>query len=101
MKRSHPHPEAGAGKSVKRMVADVNKKSRGSLARLAGTLVPAHVRRAGEYLIGPRLGASPVKSISHCLGRKDGTDRYFMLKILSLVMAGKESQDENMFSLYL
>jgi len=57
-------------------------------------LVPAHVRRAGEYLIGPRLGLSPVKSISHCLGRKDGTDRYFMLKILSLVMHGKESPDE-------
>jgi len=92
MKRSHP--DAGGGKVVKRVVADVNKKRGGSLARLAGTPVPAHVRRTGEYLIGPRLGASPVKSISHCLGRKDGTDRYFMLKILSLVMAGKESQDE-------
>jgi len=92
MKRSHP--DGGGGKSVKRVVADVNKKRGGSLARLAGTPVPAHVRRAGDYLIGPRLGASPVKSISHCLGRKDGTDRYFMLKILSLVMAGKESQDE-------
>jgi len=92
MKRSHP--EGGSGKPVKRIAADVNKKSRASIARLADTPVPPHVRRAGDYLIGPKLGASPVKSISHCLGRKDGTDKYYMLKILSLVLNAKESQDE-------
>ena len=68
-----------------------------NLTRLAGPLVPAHVRSAGEYLVCPRLRASPFKSISHCLGRKDSMDRYFILKILILVMAGKESQDENVF----
>ena len=62
-----------------------------------GTLVPASVRRAGHYLLGPRLGLSPVKSITHCLGRRDGTDNYYQLKVLSLVegeRGGKESQDE-------
>ena len=64
---------------------------------LPGSLVPAMVRRAGQYLLGPRLGLSPVKSITHCLGRRDGTDSYFQLKVLSLVegeRGGKESQDE-------
>ena len=37
---------------------------------------------------------SPVKSITHYLGRRDGTDKYFLLKILSLTMGGKETQDE-------
>ena len=62
-----------------------------------GSVVPASVRRAGHYLLGPRLGLSPVKSITHCLGRRDGTDKYYQLKVLSLVegeRGGKESQDE-------
>ena len=37
---------------------------------------------------------SPVKSITHYLGRRDGSDKYYLLKILSLTMGGKESQDE-------
>ena len=68
-----------------------------STCPLSGTPVPPVVRRAGRYLLGPRLGLSPVKSITHCLGRKDGTDKYFQLKVLSLVegeRGGKESQDE-------
>ena len=60
--------------------------------RIAGTRVPPHVRRAGDFLIGPKLCGSPVKSISHYLGRQDGTDKYYLLKILSLVVGGKESQ---------
>jgi len=61
---------------------------------LAGTPVKPHVRRAGQYLIGPKLGISPVKCIQHCLGRKDGTDRYYLLKILHLGIGTKETQDE-------
>ena len=56
---------------------------------LAGTPVKPHVRRAGQYLIGPKLGISPVKCIQHCLGRKDGTDRYYLLKILHLQSCAK------------
>ena len=68
-----------------------------STCPISGTPVPPVVRRAGRYLLGPRLGLSPVKSITHCLGRRDGTDKYFQLKVLSLVegeRGGKESQDE-------
>ena len=62
------------------------------------TQVEPHVRRAGQYLIGPRLGVSPVKSIVHCLGRREGTDRYFLLKILQLVIGAKESQVSDLYS---
>jgi hypothetical protein len=59
------------------------------------------VRRAGQYLIGPRLGVSPVKSIVHCLGRREGTDRYFLLKILQLVIGAKESQVPVLYLKYI
>jgi len=87
MKRSHSDPGSGASRSYKRL-------SRGSVARLAGTKVTPHVRRVGDFLIGPRMCGSPVKSITHYLGRRDGTDKYYLLKILSLTVGGKESQDE-------
>jgi len=37
------------------------------------TLIIAHVWSDGEYLIGPRLGDSPDRRISHILGTKDDT----------------------------
>ncbi|PIK58565.1 putative serine/threonine-protein kinase 40 isoform X3 [Apostichopus japonicus] len=40
----------------------------------------AVLRRAGPFLIGPRLGASPVRSIVQCLARKEGTDNFYTLK---------------------
>lgn len=52
------------------------------------------VKRAGPYLLGPRLGNSPVMSIVQCLARKEGTDDFFMLKILTLRDAGEETQDD-------
>jgi len=87
MKRSHSEPVCGGSKNHKKL-------SRGSVARLAGTRVNPHVRRVGDFLIGPRMCGSPVKSITHYLGRRDGTDKYYLLKILSLTVGGKESQDE-------
>lgn len=69
--------------------------------RLAGMPVPPHVRRAGKYLLGPKLGVSPVKSIIQCLARLEGTDEYYQLKLLTLSTSGSdrsrlrdESQDE-------
>jgi len=41
------------------------------------------IRRAGPYLIGPRLGTSPVRSIVQCLARKEHTDDFYNLKILT------------------
>ena len=64
---------------------------------LAGTPVKSHVRRTGNYLIGPKLGISPVKCIEHCLGRRDGMDRYYLLKILHLGIGTKETQVKYLF----
>lgn len=49
-----------------------------------GRLVPEkHVRKAGPYLLGPKVGPSPVKSIVQCLARKEKTDEYYQLKIFT------------------
>lgn len=62
----------------------------------AGTPVPdKHVRKAGPYLLGPKLGPSPVKSIVQCLARKEKTDEFYQVKILTLKNEGQpESQDD-------
>ncbi|XP_045454607.1 serine/threonine-protein kinase 40-like [Melitaea cinxia] len=61
-----------------------------------GTPVPdKHVRKAGPYLLGPKLGPSPVKSIVQCLARKEKTDDYYQIKILTLRNEGQvETQDD-------
>ncbi|XP_026497364.1 serine/threonine-protein kinase 40-like [Vanessa tameamea] len=61
-----------------------------------GTPVPDyHVRKAGPYLLGPKLGPSPVKSIVQCLARKEKTDDYYQIKILTLRNEGQvETQDD-------
>lgn len=49
----------------------------------SGTLVPEkHVRKAGPYLLGPKLGPSPVKSIVQLLARKEKTDDFYQVKLL-------------------
>ncbi|CAN0294169.1 unnamed protein product [Lampetra planeri] len=56
-----------------------------------------NAKRAGPYLLGPRLGSSPVPSIVQCLARKEGTDDFYQLKILTLREDGEcvqESQEE-------
>ncbi|XP_054707427.1 serine/threonine-protein kinase 40-like [Uloborus diversus] len=52
------------------------------------------VKRAGNFLLGPRLGNSPVRSIVQCLGRKIGTDNFYTLKILTLQDLKDETQDD-------
>ncbi|CAC5424516.1 STK40 [Mytilus coruscus] len=54
----------------------------------------AEVRKAGPYLLGPRQGSSPVRSIVQCLARKDGTDKFYTIKILTLSDPREESQDD-------
>ncbi|XP_059810308.1 serine/threonine-protein kinase 40 isoform X2 [Hypanus sabinus] len=53
-------------------------------------------KRAGPFILGPRLGNSPVQSIVQCLARKDGTDDFYQLKILTLEDKGEgiETQEE-------
>ncbi|XP_053615974.1 serine/threonine-protein kinase 40-like isoform X2 [Plodia interpunctella] len=61
-----------------------------------GTPVPdKYVRKAGPYLLGPKLGPSPVKSIVQCLARKEKTDDFYQVKILTLKNEGQpETQDD-------
>ncbi|MBN3315018.1 STK40 kinase, partial [Atractosteus spatula] len=56
-----------------------------------------NAKRAGPFILGPRLGNSPVPSIVQCLARKDGTDDFYQLKILTLeerIDKGGETQEE-------
>lgn len=71
--------------------ANSSLSSRRALIRASnrGTL-----KRAGPYLLGPRLGNSPVRSIVQCLAKKEGTDDFYSIKILTLADPGRESQDD-------
>ncbi|XP_034252924.1 probable serine/threonine-protein kinase MARK-A [Thrips palmi] len=61
----------------------------------AGTKVSNRtVRRAGPYLLGPTLGNSPVDSIVQCLARKEGTDNFYTIKILTLLDGEKNEERE-------
>ncbi|MPC63718.1 Serine/threonine-protein kinase 40 [Portunus trituberculatus] len=61
----------------------------------AGSAVPkGQLRHAGPYLLGPRLGTSPVCSIVQCLARKKDTESFYTLKILTVREVGEESQDD-------
>ena len=43
--------------------------------------VSGHIKRAGPFLLGPKLGNSPVKSMIHCLARKEGTNKFYTVKV--------------------
>lgn len=61
----------------------------------AGTKVSTRsVRRAGPYLLGSTLGNSPVDSIVQCLARKEGTDNFYAIKILTLLEGEKSEERE-------
>ncbi|XP_050394326.1 serine/threonine-protein kinase 40 [Patella vulgata] len=66
-----------------------NKQSLHDLKKLSGGL-----KKAGPYLLGPRLGSSPVRSIVQCLARREGRDEFFTIKILTMEKPEKESQDD-------
>ena len=55
------------------------------------------LRRVGQYVLGMRLGNSPVRSIVQCLARKvdtSETDRFYAIKILTLEDSYNETQDD-------
>ncbi|XP_070805482.1 serine/threonine-protein kinase 40 isoform X2 [Pituophis catenifer annectens] len=64
---------------------------------LCSGISSSNTKRAGPFILGPRLGNSPVPSIVQCLARKDGTDDFYQLKILTLEDKndhGTETQEE-------
>uniref|UniRef100_H3B8G9 Serine/threonine-protein kinase 40 n=1 Tax=Latimeria chalumnae TaxID=7897 RepID=H3B8G9_LATCH len=61
-------PDRGAGETSSRTKA------------LSPGISGNNAKRAGPFVLGPRLGNSPVPSIVQCLARKDGTDDFYQLK---------------------
>ena len=62
---------------------------------LKGKPVPLGARKAGSFLLGLHLGSWPVSSIVQYLGRKEGSDQHFQLKMLTLTSDLRmETQDE-------
>ncbi|XP_045754037.1 serine/threonine-protein kinase 40 isoform X2 [Mirounga angustirostris] len=83
---------------MKRRASDRGAGETSSRAKaLGGGISGNNAKRAGPFILGPRLGNSPVPSIVQCLARKDGTDDFYQLKILTLEERGDqgiESQEE-------
>jgi len=53
------------------------------------------IKRAGEFFLGPKHGSSPVRCIEQYLARKDGTDDFYVIKILTRKNPGeKETMDD-------
>uniref|UniRef100_A0A493TL91 Serine/threonine-protein kinase 40 n=1 Tax=Anas platyrhynchos platyrhynchos TaxID=8840 RepID=A0A493TL91_ANAPP len=92
----------GRGKCIKpRMKRRASDRGAGETSTKAKALCTGisgnNAKRAGPFILGPRLGNSPVPSIVQCLARKDGTDDFYQLKILTLEERGDkgiETQEE-------
>ncbi|XP_053123720.1 serine/threonine-protein kinase 40 [Hemicordylus capensis] len=81
---------------MKRRASDRGGGETSAKALCAG-ISSTNAKRAGPFVLGPRLGNSPVPSIVQCLARKDGTDDFYQLKILTLEDRsdkGAETQEE-------
>ncbi|CAL1540919.1 unnamed protein product [Lymnaea stagnalis] len=52
------------------------------------------IKKAGPYILGPRIGSSPVRSIVQCLARKEKTNKFYIIKILTLADSAKETMDD-------
>ncbi|XP_055110693.1 serine/threonine-protein kinase 40 isoform X2 [Symphalangus syndactylus] len=83
---------------MKRRASDRGAGETSARAKALGSGISGNnAKRAGPFILGPRLGNSPVPSIVQCLARKDGTDDFYQLKILTLEERGDqgiESQEE-------
>lgn len=53
----------------------------------------ASLKYAGPYVLGPTIGISPVKSITQCLARKMGTQKFYSLKLLTVRDGPKNQHD--------
>ena len=84
----------GSGSSLKRRLSSLSKADRDEEAKKCRNCGQrSSIKRAGPYLLGPRLGNSPVRSIVQCLARKEGTNEFYSIKLLTLEEPGQETQD--------
>ncbi|XP_008202985.1 probable serine/threonine-protein kinase DDB_G0277165 [Nasonia vitripennis] len=76
--------------------ANMNLESKDMEIPKPGTPVSSKaVKKAGPYILGPVIGSSPVQSIVQCLARKEGTDKFYTIKILTLKDSmEQETQDD-------
>ncbi|XP_037005210.1 serine/threonine-protein kinase 40 isoform X3 [Artibeus jamaicensis] len=66
---------------MKRRASDRGAGETSARAKALGSGISGNnAKRAGPFILGPRLGNSPVPSIVQCLARKDGTDDFYQLK---------------------
>lgn len=84
----------GSGTSLKRRLSSLSKLAPDDEAKKCRNCgQKSAIKRAGPYLLGPRLGNSPVRSIVQCLARKEGTNEFYSIKLLTLEEPGKDTQD--------
>ena len=84
----------GSGNGIKRRLSSLSKLNAeidAKKCRKCGH--KSSIKRAGPFLLGPRLGNSPVRSIVQCLARKEDTNDFYSIKLLTLEELGKETQD--------
>ncbi|RWS26433.1 serine/threonine-protein kinase 40-like protein, partial [Leptotrombidium deliense] len=65
---------------------------------IPGSLVNMNrIRKSGPFILGQRLGNSPVKSIVQCLARNvndENDNKYYAIKMLTLQEPSEETQDD-------
>ncbi|GAB0199485.1 serine/threonine-protein kinase 40 [Grus japonensis] len=97
-KKSKDTVDAELQPRMKRRASDRGAGETSTKAKALCTGISGNnAKRAGPFILGPRLGNSPVPSIVQCLARKDGTDDFYQLKILTLEERGDkgiETQEE-------
>lgn len=60
---------------------------------IANTLVDRRqFRRVGPYILGPKIGCSPVDSIVQYLAKKEGTNEFVQLKVSNQVKNPKNAK---------
>lgn len=90
-------PSSGLNTNTTKRKSTTRTKSESNRAKLARRdcgVKRCSLKRAGYFLLGPRLGNSPVRSIVQCLAKRDGTDDFYCLKMLTIEEPGRETQDD-------
>lgn len=73
---------------------NMDEKCMSEVVRSTSPRNSVRIKRAGPYLLGPRVGNSPVSSIVQCLAKLEGTDEFYTMKILTLKDPTEEKQDD-------
>lgn len=89
-----PEKHLAVNAELKRLIVK-NDIPRSEIPKSGTPVCPKMMKKAGPYILGPLIGSSPVQSIIQCLARKEGTDRFYTIKILTLKDSMQyETQDD-------